>query len=163
MRDLGPRDRSTMKTWQKIRTGAGAVVVLGGVVWFSIYQVSKGVVTVQTGKVVRQDLTSIVTASGEIRPKNYTNVLGEGFGKITEIVVKEGDHVKRGDVLLRLENVQPGADVQAQQANAAASEAGMRVAEANYQSAVATLASEKRISKRLPLTGSGARSFSRSN
>ena len=109
-------------------------------VWYSIYQVNKGVVTVQTGHVQKGDLTSVVTASGEVRPKNYTNVLGEGIGKITEIVVKEGDHVKKGDVLMRLENIQPGADVQAQQAAIDASEAGMRAAAANYDAAEATLA-----------------------
>ena len=129
-----------MKTWQKVGLGASAGVVLLGVVWFSIYQANKGVVTVQTGKVVREDLTSIVTASGEIRPKNYTNVLGEGFGKITEIVVKEGDHVKKGDVLLHLESIQPDADVQAQVASIDAAEAAMRVAAATYDSSVATLA-----------------------
>ena len=89
---------------------------------------------------VRQDLTSVVTASGEIRPKNYTNVLGEGIGKITDIVVKEGDHVKKGDVLLHLENIQPGADVQAQIASIEAAEAGMKAAAASYDAAVATLA-----------------------
>src|SRR3984957_10739427 len=129
-----------MKTWQKVLIGVVVVIVLIVVVWVSVYQVNKGVVTVQTGRVVRQDLTSIVTASGEIRPKNYTNVLGEGFGKITEIVVKEGDHVKKGDILLRLESIQPGADVLAQKAAIEGSEAGMRVASANYDSAVATLA-----------------------
>jgi HlyD family secretion protein len=129
-----------MKTWQKVGIGAGIALVLGGIAWFSVYQVNKGVVTVQTGRVVKEDLTSIVTASGEVRPKNYTNVLGEGIGKITEIVVKEGDHVKKGDVLLRLENIQPGADVQAQQAAIDASEAGMHAAAAGYDSAVATLA-----------------------
>jgi HlyD family secretion protein len=129
-----------MKTWQKVGIGAGIVLVLGGIAWFSVYQVNKGVVTVQTGRVAKEDLTSIVTASGEVRPKNYTNVLGEGIGKITAIVVKEGDHVKKGDVLLRLENIQPGADVQAQQAAIDASEAGMHAAAAAYDSAVATLA-----------------------
>src|SRR5271154_5535263 len=129
-----------MKTWQKVTIGAGVVLVLGGMAWFSAYQVNKGVVAVQTGHVVKADLTSVVTASGEIRPKNYTNVLGEGIGKITDIVVKEGDHVKKGDVLLRLENVQPGADVQAQIAGINASEAGMDAAGAGYDSAVATLA-----------------------
>src|SRR5271163_3545804 len=111
----GESKGKAMKTWQKAAIGAGVVVVLGGIAWFSAYQVNKGVVAVQTGKVLKADLTSVVTASGEIRPKNYTNVLGEGIGKITEIVVKEGDHVKKGDILLRLENIQPGADVQAQQ------------------------------------------------
>src|SRR5580693_4858319 len=129
-----------MKTWQKVGIGVGAVVILGSISWYSIYQSNKGVVTVQSGKVVKQDLVSIVTASGEVRPKNYTNVLGEGIGKITDIVVKEGDHVKRGDILLHLENIQPGADVQAQEASISATQAGMRVAAANYDSAVATLA-----------------------
>jgi HlyD family secretion protein len=129
-----------MKKWKKIGLGTGAVVALGAVAWFSVYQMNKGVVTVQTGRVVNQDLTSIVTASGEIRPKNYTNVLGEGIGKITDIVVKEGDRVKKGDVLLHLENIQPGADVQAQIATIEASDAGMRAAAAGYDSAVATLA-----------------------
>src|ERR1700683_2471475 len=103
-----------MKTWQKVSIGVGAVCVLGSIAWYSVYQANKGVVQVQTGKAVKQDLTSVVTASGEVRPKNYTKVLGEGIGNITNIVVKEGDHVKRGDILLHLENIQPAADVQAQ-------------------------------------------------
>jgi len=129
-----------MKRWQKIGLGAGGAAVIAVGVWIGVYEANKGVITVQSGKVVREDLTSIVTASGEIRPKNYTNVLGEGFGKITEIVVKEGDHVKKGDVLLHLESIQPDADVQAQVASIDAAEAAARVAAANYDSAVATLA-----------------------
>jgi HlyD family secretion protein len=129
-----------MKTWKKVTIGVGVAVVLVVIVLVSKYQASKGVVTVQTGQVTKGELTSIVTASGEIRPKNYTTVLGEGYGKITEIVVKEGDRVKKGDVLLRLESIQPGADVQAQESNVSSLEAGVRVANANYDSAVATLA-----------------------
>ncbi|HUJ31252.1 MAG TPA: efflux RND transporter periplasmic adaptor subunit [Candidatus Acidoferrum sp.] len=128
-----------MKTWQKVAIGAGAVVILGGIVLFSVYQANKGVETVQSGQVTREDLTSIVTASGEVRPKNYTNVLGEGIGKITDIVVKEGDHVRKGDVLLHLESIQPGADVQAQTANVQGAEAAMKAAGANYDASVATL------------------------
>jgi HlyD family secretion protein len=129
-----------MKKWQKITIGITAGVILLGVGGFLYHQLTKDIVTVQSGKVTKQDLTSIVTASGEVRPKTYTNVLGEGFGKITEIVVKEGDHVKQGDVLLHLENIQPGADVQAQMASIGSMEAGTRVAAANYDSAVATQA-----------------------
>ncbi len=129
-----------MKTWQKASIGVGVALLLGGVTWYSIYKQSEGVVTVQTGQVARQDLTSIVTASGEVRPKNYTNVLGEGIGKITDIIVKEGDYVKKGDVLLHLENILPGADVQAQQASIDAAVAAVQAAGANYDAAVATLA-----------------------
>ena len=129
-----------MKIWQKAAIAAAVILVIGGIVWYSIYKANQNVVTVQTGRVARQDLISLVTASGEIRPKNYTNVLGEGIGKITDIVVQEGDHVKKGDVLLHLENVQPGADVRAQMAGIDASQAGMKAAAASYDSAVATLA-----------------------
>jgi HlyD family secretion protein len=129
-----------MKTWQKFVAGLGLAAALGGGAWFGLHELNKDVVTIQTGPVVRQDLTSIVTASGEIRPKNYTNVLGEGIGKITDITVKEGDRVKKGDVLLHLENIQPGADVEGQAANVQAAESGMKVAGANYDSAVATQA-----------------------
>ena len=129
-----------MKKWKKIAIGvcAGLVLLIGGAVVY--HYLTKDIVTVQSGKVLRQDLTSIVSGTGEVRPKTYTNVLGEGFGKITDIVVKEGDHVKKGDVLLHLENIQPGADVQAQMASIDSMEAGTRVAAANYDSAVATLA-----------------------
>ncbi len=128
-----------MKIWKKAVIGAAGVLVLAGIVVYSVHRSNQGVIAVRTGQVVRQDLPSIVTASGEIRPKNYTNVLGEGIGKITDIVVKEGDHVKKGDVLLHLESVQPGADVQAQKAGIDAAAAAMKVAAANYDSALATV------------------------
>jgi len=129
-----------MKTWQKATIAACVVVLIGGITWYSIYKSNQGVTAVRTGRAVREDLVSLVTASGEIRPENYTNVLGEGIGKITDIVVKEGDHVKKGDVLLHIENIQPGADVQAQQDTISASEAGLKASAANYDAAVATLA-----------------------
>jgi HlyD family secretion protein len=129
-----------MKMSRKVLIGLGGLVLLIGAGWFTSYEMKKGVVTVQTGQVLRQDVTSVVTASGEIRPQNYTNVVGQGIGLITDIVVKEGDHVKKGDVLLHVESIQPGADVQAQVAGIEAADAGMKAAAANYDSAVATLA-----------------------
>src|ERR1700722_17052644 len=120
-----------MSTWQKIGIGAGVAAALAGGTWLTIWQINKGVVTVQTAPVLREDLTSVVTASGEVKPLTYTNVLGEGIGKITNISVKEGDHVKKGDVLLRLESVQPSADVDAQRAGIQSAEAGVKSADAN--------------------------------
>src|SRR5271170_2219012 len=122
-----------MKKWQKITLGVVAPVVLLGTGGIVYYELTKDIITVQSARVVKQDLISVVTASGEIRPKTYTNVLGEGFGKITEIVVQEGDHVKKGDVLLHLENIQPGADVQAQVASIDAAQSGMQASSANYE------------------------------
>jgi HlyD family secretion protein len=123
-----------MKKWKKVGLILGVVIALLVIVIVSVTQANKGVVTVQTAKVTKQDITSVVTASGEIRPQNYTNVLGQGFGKITQIDVKEGDAVKRGAVLLRVESVQPAADVKAQQANLDSMDAGIQSAEANDRS-----------------------------
>jgi HlyD family secretion protein len=128
------------KTWQKVTLGVGGVVVLGGIVIFSINQANKGVMTVQTAKVAKQDtLISQVTASGEIKPTTYTNVTAQGFGRITDILVKEGDKIKKGDRLLLQEDVQASADVQAQAAATNSAEMGVTAAEASYRSAQADL------------------------
>jgi HlyD family secretion protein len=129
-----------MKTWQKVCLGVGGVVVIGGIVLFSINQANKGVVTVQTSKVASQDsLISLVTASGEVKPTTYTNVTAQGFGRITQILVKEGDKIKKGDRLLLQEDVQANADVQAQAAAINSSEMGVEAADASYRSAQADL------------------------
>ncbi len=132
-----------MSLTKKLVIGGVAVLALVGIVWASIYQANKDVVTVQTGTAKRQDLTSIVTASGEIRPLTYSNILGEGIGKITQIVVKEGDHVRRGDVLMRLESIQPAADVQAQEAGILSADSSAQASNAALKSAQATLVQRK--------------------
>src|SRR2546430_7179995 len=133
-----------MKTWHKVAIGAGAVVVLGGIVLFSVNQAHKGVVTVQTAKVANQEsLVSLVTASGEIKPTTYTNVTAQGFGRITAILVREGDHVKKCDKLLLQENVQANADVQAQSAAVNSMESGVKAAGASYKAAQADLTSQQ--------------------
>lgn len=129
-----------MKTWKKVLIALVVVVALGSIVLISVNQANKGVVVVQTAKVAKQDdLVSQVTASGEVKPTTYTNVTAQGFGRITQIMVKEGDKIKKGDVLLQQENIQAGADVQAQAAAINVSEAGVLAAEASYRSAQADL------------------------
>jgi len=123
-----------MKTWQKFAIGLGGAAVVGAIVWVSINQANKGVVTVQTAKVAKLDsLVSQVTASGEIKPTTYTNITAQGFGRITDILVKEGDHIKKGDKLLLQDNVQAKADVQAQDASIDSGESGVQAAEASYK------------------------------
>ncbi len=127
-----------MKAWKKIGIGAGVVVLLASFGGFSGHQSTKNLMTVQTGKVLREDLATVVSASGEIKPKTYVNVGANAFGKITHLYVKEGDHVKKGQLLAQLENVQSNADVnaneaslQAAQTDAIAAEAAMKTAEAD--------------------------------
>ncbi len=127
-----------MKTWKKVLIGVGVVVVVLAVVGFSVQQSRKGVVQVQTGKVQKQDIASTVTASGEVKPKTYANVGANAFGRIIKLYVKEGDHVKRGQLLAQLESVQPEADVAATRASleaaktdAVANQAALKTAQAD--------------------------------
>jgi HlyD family secretion protein len=124
------------------------VVVLGlaGIVTATIIHGQSSVTKVSTGKAVRQDLTSIVNGTGQIKPKTYVNIGATAFGRITHLYVKEGDHVKAGATLATVESVQPQATVQAQQATIAAANtditsylAAEKTAEANIAQGKADL------------------------
>ena len=67
---------------------------------------------VQSGRVLRQDLTQTVSANGEIKPKKYVNISSNMMGRIVHMPVKEGDHVREGELLIHLESIQTEADVQ---------------------------------------------------
>ncbi len=128
-----------MKTWKKVAIGVGGVVVALVVLGIVVHESNKGVVAVQTGKAQRQDLSSIVSASGEIKPKTYVNIGANAFGKITHLYVKEGDRVRKGQVLAQLENVQSSADVAATKASLEASRTDELAAKANLNTAKADL------------------------
>ncbi len=122
---------------RKWKIALGVVILLAVVIGVSVYFKRKqaGVVAVQPGKVGRQNLSSVVTASGEVRPRNYVNINSRAVGKIVEISVKEGDRVKKGQVLLRLESVQPGLYVEGQSAVVKSGGAAVGSAEAAMKKA----------------------------
>jgi HlyD family secretion protein len=131
-----------MKTWKKVAIGVGVTVLLGAILGFTIVQSRANVVAVQTGRAKRLDVISVVSASGEVKPKQYVNIGANAFGKITKLYVKEGARVRRGTMLAQLENVQPSADVAATRAalevartDALAAEAALKTAEADLRRA----------------------------
>jgi len=124
---------------KKVLIIAAVAVALLALVGFSVQQSKKNVTTVQTGKVIREDLASVVSASGEIKPKTYVNIGAQGYGKIVKLFVKEGEMVKRGQMLAQLENIQSAADVAAQRANLTASQTDAMAQDAGIQTAVADL------------------------
>jgi HlyD family secretion protein len=128
-----------MKAWKKIAIGVGAGLVLVLLVAFTVHQSSKNVATVQTSKAQREDLATVVSASGEIKPKTYVNIGANAYGKITHLYVKEGDHVKKGQLLAQLENVQSSADVKANEASLQAAETDAVAAEAALKTSEADL------------------------
>jgi HlyD family secretion protein len=102
---------------KKILIISGAVLAAAGIAGFTIIRAQSGYTKVLTAKVVRQNLVSIVSGTGQIKPKTYVNIGATSFGRITHLYVKEGDHVKKGQVLATVESVQAKAGVDAQQAS----------------------------------------------
>lgn len=128
-----------MKKRNKILIAVGAAVLLLAIVGFTVKQSGKNVVTVQTGKVLKEDISAVVSASGEIKPKTYVNIGANAFGKIVKLHVREGDRVKQGQILAQLENVQSSADVAATRAQLEAARTDTLAATAGLKTAQADL------------------------
>ncbi len=123
---------------KKVSIGIAILVVLGAVVFFTL-KAQGNAPAVQIGMAAKQDLTTVVSASGEIKPKTFVNLGANAFGKIVKLHVKEGDRVKRGQLVAQLENVQSSADVAAQRAGVTANTTDAQAAVAGLHTAEADL------------------------
>ena len=101
---------------KKILIIAGIALVVVAIVVFTIVRAQAGYTRAMTAKVVREKLVSTVSGTGQIKPKTYVNVGAEALGEITHLYVKEGDHIRKGEVLATIENVQQAASVSGQKA-----------------------------------------------
>jgi HlyD family secretion protein len=128
---------------KKLLIAAAAVVVISSTVGYSVVSRNRGVVAVQTGRVIRQDLTQSVSANGEIKPKKYVNVSSNMMGRIVRLAVKEGDSVRNGELLVQLESIQSEADVRAAEATLDAAQTEVEGMSASIRSAEAAVTSAK--------------------
>ncbi len=78
------------------------IAAVGGLVLLAVFHKKPLVYSVQMDKVVRRNLTEIVTASGKIEPVKEVKISPEVSGEIIELPVKEGDRVKKGDLLVHI-------------------------------------------------------------
>ncbi|HTW62041.1 MAG TPA: efflux RND transporter periplasmic adaptor subunit [Terracidiphilus sp.] len=127
-----------------------AVLVAAGLVTFMVVKQQAGYTKVLTAKVVREDLSSVVNGTGQIRPKTFVNLGATAMGRVTHLYVKEGDHVTEGEVVATIENVQQEASVNGQEAAISAAKtdissyiAAEKTAEANVEHAQADLEQKK--------------------
>jgi HlyD family secretion protein len=127
-----------------------AVVVVAALVGFMVYRQQAGYTKVLTAKIARQDLSTVVSGTGQIKPKTYANLGATAMGRITHLYVKEGERVKKGQVVATVENVQQSSMVSGQQAaidaaktDIASDVAAEKTAEANVEHAKADLEQKK--------------------
>src|ERR1039457_1827247 len=127
-----------------------AVVVAAGLVALFVYKQQSGYTKVLTAKLVKQDLSTVVSGTGQIKAKTYVNLGATAMGRVTHLFVKEGDMVKKGETVATIENVQQEANVSGQQPTIAAAKtdiassiANEKTAEANVEHAKADLEQKK--------------------
>jgi HlyD family secretion protein len=95
-----------MTNLQKGLIAAGAVVVVGVIVGASVLsQPKEKGEEVYMAKAATKDLTSFVSATGRIEARTKVNVQSSVIGEIRELPVKEGDIVKKGDLLVQIDPV----------------------------------------------------------
>ncbi|MGD2294303.1 MAG: efflux RND transporter periplasmic adaptor subunit [Candidatus Aminicenantes bacterium] len=97
---------STTKGRKKYLIIAGVVVVIIVIIIFNMLAQRENAVKVTVEKVEKQDLTSKISASGEVKPKKSVNISAHIPGRIVKIGVVEGQRVNRDDFLLKLESTQ---------------------------------------------------------
>jgi HlyD family secretion protein len=116
--------------------GVLLVTLTGG----AILHKREAVITIQTEKVTRRNLTELVTANGKVQPVLQVKISPEVSGEIIALPVKEGQRVKKGDLILKIKpdfytaaRNQSEANYKSSLAAQATGEANLRKAEAEYK------------------------------
>lgn len=91
------------------------------------------IVTVQTEKVQRRTITQIVTASGKIQPEVQVKINAEVSGEIIDLPVKEGQRVRKGQLLVRIKPDAYQAQVERAEAVLVMQRANLTKAEAEFK------------------------------
>src|SRR5262245_61090729 len=126
------------KTGRKVLVFTLILLVVGGLGTAAALRKREPVITVQTEKVARRNLTEVVNANGKIQPVLQVKISPEVSGEIIELPVKEGQPVKRGDLLVRIKRDFYEASRNSAEASFKSAQAGEKSAEANLLTAEIT-------------------------
>jgi HlyD family secretion protein len=103
---------------------------------------------VATEKSLKRDITEIVSASGKVQPEVEVKISSDVSGEIVELLVKEGDTVRKGDLLLRINPVIYESTVKEMQAALNGSKANLANSKARLQQSLATFTNAETIYNR---------------
>src|SRR5437899_2807874 len=90
------------KTGRRLVVFSGIALVLVAAAWFFLLRKREAPIKVQTETVTRRNITELVVANGKIQPVLQVVINPEVSGEITELPVKDGQSVKKGDLLLKI-------------------------------------------------------------
>lgn len=117
---------------KKIIIGSIIILVIGVMIILNLTR-NKGDqgIEVETAKVERQKIVETVTAIGRIQPKTKVKISADVAAKITDLNVKEGEWVEKGNLLLQLDRERFLAAMESAEANLKASESNATLAKEN--------------------------------
>ena len=115
--------------WRWILIGAGAIFLIA-IVAFNLAKNDTPSVSAKLGQVEARNITSTITAPGRIRAVASVDISAEVPGRVIELKVAEGDSVRAGDLLLRLDDAQYRSRVDQAQAGLKSTQASLVLAEA---------------------------------
>jgi HlyD family secretion protein len=113
------------------------VLIAAGTAGFVIRSKRNGIITIQTELVSRGNLTEIVVANGKIQPVLQVKISPEVSGEIIDLPIKEGQQVKKGDLILKIKPDFYLASRSQAQASFESAVAGKETADANLRKAQA--------------------------
>jgi HlyD family secretion protein len=124
-----------MSRRNKLFLSSGIVVVLVAAVVASMAARRERATQVRLESVKRRSLVATVTASGQIVPKKAVDISADITGRIVAIPVKEGETVKAGELLLRIDPSQYEASVAQAKATLSSAQASALQSRANRDQA----------------------------
>lgn len=124
-----------MSKKKKILIGSILAVVITAVVVFNLSNKKEESTEVQTEKVKRGDVIKTVSASGKIQPVTDVKISSNVSAKIMRLYVKEGDKVKKGQILVSLDRTNYEAAVNQAKAEVLRTQSQVMNAKANLEKA----------------------------
>ena len=118
---------------KKIIIASIIIAVIALIIFFNLRANRERSIKVKVEEVKRENLTSIISASGEVKPRKNVEISAHIPGRVVKIGVKEGQYVKKGDFLLKLDSTQYEANVERDKATIASLQADLIQAEARLK------------------------------
>lgn len=120
---------------KKIIIAVVVIVIIGAFIIINLKKGKGGEIQVQVEKVKRGDITQIVSASGKIQPELEVKISANISAEIISMYVKEGDVVRRGQLLVVLDSTKYKAAVDRAMSNKKFREASLQKAQSEYKRA----------------------------
>jgi len=108
--------RSFFRRKRKVIIIFAVIIFIGIIIIFNLQSQREKSMKVTVEKAEKHDLTSKISASGEVKPKKNVNISAHIPGRIVKIGVEEGQRVKAEDFLLKLDSTQYEANADRAQA-----------------------------------------------